>query len=944
MKYNLLFATLALSCSTALVGCGGDDGDDINITINENVDGGDGDNPRTGDCALVTEASFVSFNNDCSVGTLSGLIDQDYTLISEVEWLLSGEVLVGEGNIEVRSDADVQAVKAAGVTLEIEPGTEVKAFDDGSLLVTRGSRLVADGTPSAPITFSSIDTGYDGIGEWGGVIIQGFAPQYGQRGAGPCFGSGTTCNVAGEGGTVVGNFGGNDDADDSGVLRYVRIAEGGRIAGPNNEINGLTLQGVGHGTTLEYIQVHGNLDDGVEWFGGTVNAKYLVLTNNDDDDIDYDEGYQGNIQYALVQKDPNKAGPTGSNDPRGIEANSSDADYVPETNAVIANVTIVGSEVNKALNSGDEGNQPGMRLRGAVTTSVYNSAVDNFSDCIRIDDADTNNDKVVEEFSTVNLTNIAGSCDDDFYAKRNADSETNIFPNETFVFSNTYAITDAFAQLGANTIIDAVDNGSDFIFDETDYIGAVDPKSSQAWWEGWIIPGSLNPATPEDTSFVSCSVVNAEIICALSGVINQDYTLSRGITWVLDGEVLVGEGNIALSSQADVDAVRAAGVTLTIHPGVHVRAEADGSLLVTRGSRLEAVGTAASPITFSSFDDEDLDGEGEWGGVILQGFAPQYAQGGGGACFGTGSVCNVDGEGGTIVGRFGGNDPADNSGTLRYVRIAEGGRIAGPNNEINGLTLQGVGHGTTLEYIQVHGNLDDGIEWFGGTVNAKYLVLTNNDDDDIDYDEGYQGNIQYAIVRKNPSKSGPTGSNDPRGIEANSSDAAYVPETNASLSNILIIGSEVNKAVNSRGDADQPGMRLRGALTTNVYNTAVDNFSDCVRIDDADTDDNDTTGDANGNEAFSTVGLTNVLGQCDDDFYARRAANSEAGTVGASTLTIDGAYALTDTAASVTEVNPVEVNNGSGFVFDNTDYVGAVAPGTAAEDAWWAGWVIEGSL
>ena len=91
---------------------------------------------------------------------------------------------------------------------------------------------------------------------------------------------------------------------------------------------------------------------------------------------------------------------------------------------------------------------------------------------------------------------------------------------------------------------------------------------------------------------------------------------------------------------------------------------------------------------------------------------------------------------------YGGNNPADDSGIIRYVRIAEGGLIAGPNNEINGLTLQGVGHGTLIDYVQVHGNQDDGIEWFGGTANVKHAVLTNNDDDDIDFDEGYQGNIR----------------------------------------------------------------------------------------------------------------------------------------------------------------------------------------------------------
>ena len=94
---------------------------------------------------------------------------------------------------------------------------------------------------------------------------------------------------------------------------------------------------------------------------------------------------------------------------------------------------------------------------------------------------------------------------------------------------------------------------------------------------------------------------------------------------------------------------------------------------------------------------------------------------------------------------------------MRYVRIAEGGLVAGPDNEVNGLTLQGVGHGTTLEYIQVHNNLDDGIEWFGGTVNAKWVVLTNNDDDSLDYDEGYQGKHSVCDYPYEPAGGGSTG-------------------------------------------------------------------------------------------------------------------------------------------------------------------------------------------
>jgi hypothetical protein len=851
-----------------------------------------------------------------------------------VQWRLDGAVTIGDGNQTVSSLADVQALRDRGVTLTIQPGTDIRAFTTGTLLVTRGSRLEAEGTAAEPITFSSLDEDYDGLGEWGGVVIQGFAPQYGAGNTGVCYAANAEeyCNVLGEGGDFVGNFGGNDQADNSGTLRFVRIAEGGLIEGPNDEVNGLTLQGVGHGTTIEYIQVHSNLDDGIEWFGGTVSVRYAVLTSNDDDDLDYDEGFKGNIQYALIRKDQSATAPQGSNDPRGIEANSSDNDFVPDTDAVLANITIIGGPLNNNAAS-TNGQQPGMRLRGAVTTAIYNSSVSNFdTGCVRIDDADLNGDKIADEFSVVALTNVLGDCLDGFYAKRDADSEDNVAAL-TLTYSDTLAIQESAAQLSAAPTINAANNGSNFVFDQTNYVGAVDPNGD-AWWQGWTLPNTLNEPEPvQPASFVTCEADNT--ICTITGTINQDYTLVAGVEWRLDGVVTVGAGNAVLASNADVQAAKDAGVTLTIRAGVQVRAFGDAVLLVTRGSTLNAAGSPFSPITFSSVEDDDLSGEGEWGGVIIQGFAPQYGKGGTGACFGAGTTCNVLGEGGTFVGNYGGNDPADNSGTLRYVRITEGGLIDGPNNEVNGLTLQGVGHGTTIEYIQVHSNLDDGIEWFGGTVNVRYAVLTNNDDDDIDFDEGYKGNIQYAIVRKDPNKTGPTGSNDPRGIEANSSDADYVPQTSAALANILILGSPVNNSVG----AEQPGMRLRGAVSVAIYNTAVRDFNTgCIRIDDANTD-----GIA-GLDAFSAVTLVNVLGECTPGgFYDTRTANTEINS-GANTVTVDAAYALTDAAATVTAPTITAVNNGSGFTFESNTYVGAVAPGTAAADAWWSGWIIEGSL
>lgn len=439
------------------------------------------------------------------------------------------------------------------------------------------------------------------------------------------------------------------------------------------------------------------------------------------------------------------------------------------------------------------------------------------------------------------------------------------------------------------------------------------------------------PTPSEQPSFVSCSTDG----CILEGTVNEDFTLTADKTWFLKGQVKVGAGNVGVNA-ADVAALKGKGPVLTIEPGTNVKALNDGVLIITRGSKIMAEGTKTAPITFSSLDD-DFDGLGEWGGVIVQGFAPHYGAGNTGACYGDGTVCNVTGEGGPGIGYYGGNDPADNSGVIKYVRIAEGGKSVGQNNEINGLTLMGVGHGTEIEYVQVHNNLDDAVEWFGGTVNAKYLVLTGNDDDDIDFDEGWKGNVQYAIIRKDPVKAGPSGSNDPRGIEANSSDADYVPQTEGALANILIVGSDVNKAANSKGDSGQPGARLRGSVKASLYNSAVINFKDCIRIDDSDTD-------GNGTMSYSNVALANVIGQCDSNFYAKRPADSENGTIGANSVTLDAAAALTNAEAVNVSATLTAVDNGSGFAFDNTDYIGAVEPGTAAADAWWADWIIPGTL
>lgn len=937
MKLKLLTLGL-MSASVVLTGCGGSDSSDPTPSTTPT--------PTTTPITTTNCASDLPSFVNCTEGetpiyTLVGQVDADYTMSSDWTWWMDGVVTVGAGNVEIANNDQMTAIQDAGVTLTIEAGTHVRGTDDAVLLVTRGSQLIADGTATDPITFSSLDEGYDGEGEWGGIVIQGFAPQYGTGNTGVCYTEGENfCNIEGEGGSEIAFYGGNVTDDNSGVIRYVRIAEGGLIVAgaDNNEVNGLTLQGVGHATTVEYVHVHNNLDDGIEWFGGTVNARHVVLTNNDDDDIDFDEGFQGNIQYAIIVKNQTKTAASGENDPRGIEANSSDAKYVPQTEAVLANVTIIGGPVNNAAGN----TQPGMRLRGSVNVQVHNSAVRGFdTGCIRIDDTELDSaSEGPEDTSTVALNNVIADCEDGIYDKRDADTVTNV-TSAAVTLDNAFALTTVGAELDSTATINAVNNGSGFTFDSTDYIGAVAPgtAASAAWWAGWTLPGVFDDVelieAPAAASFVTCE--DPATVCTISGTIDSDYTIDAIREWRLDNVVTVGAGNVEIADNDEMAAIQAAGVTLTIEAGADIKGFDDGVLLVTRGSKLMAEGTAEAPITFSSLD-ADYDGEGEWGGIVIQGFAPQYGTGNTGICNQDGeNFCNVEGEGGSDIAYYGGTVTDDNSGVIRYVRIAEGGLIVAgaDNNEVNGLTLQGVGHGTTVEYVHVHNNLDDGIEWFGGTVNARYVVLTNNDDDDIDFDEGFQGNIQFAIIVKNQNKTAASGENDPRGIEANSSDAKYVPQTQASLANITLIGGPVN---NADGNT-QPGMRLRGSVNVDIFNTVVNGFdTGCIRIDDSELDAN-----SDGPEDTSTVNLTNVFGDCTDGFYDKRDADSATNS-GVLAFNLDDAFALSasgslDGAATITEVD-----NGSGFEFIDTSYIGAVAPGTAADDAWWAGWTIEGAL
>jgi hypothetical protein len=181
------------------------------------------------------------------------------------------------------------------------------------------------------------------------------------------------------------------------------------------------------------------------------------------------------------------------------------------------------------------------------------------------------------------------------------------------------------------------------------------------------------------------------------------------------------------------------GATITIDAGTKIVSNKDsaGVLLIYRTAKINAVGTASDPIVFTS--NEASPQPGDLGGIVLVGQAS-----------GNGNHAVLEGGVDAAFSVFGGTNDADNSGTLKYVRIEYAGKAVNPGDEINGLSLYGVGSGTSIEYIQVVRGLDDAFEFFGGTVNCKHLVAYNCADDDFDMDDGYRGRIQFAVSVKDP--------------------------------------------------------------------------------------------------------------------------------------------------------------------------------------------------
>jgi len=288
----------------------------------------------------------------------------------------------------------VQGPLYVKANLTIQPGTVVlfdKTAAGSALIVTNKGKLFADGQVSSnfinPIVFaSSAAPGQRTIGDWGGIILLGEA----RNNIPPNTAAGINAGIGyieGLPTSVNTKYGGTNDEDTSGVLRYIRIEFAGYAYQPDKEINGLTFGSVGSGTVVDYVQVSFANDDAFEWFGGTVNCKHLVSYRNLDDDFDTDFGYRGKVQFGLIIRDPFIADQSATSTSEGFESDNdgSGSNNGPKTAAVFSNITAIGPLRGNLQATIDPKFRRALRLRRNTELKVYNSVFMDFKEGVHVD-------------------------------------------------------------------------------------------------------------------------------------------------------------------------------------------------------------------------------------------------------------------------------------------------------------------------------------------------------------------------------------------------------------------------------------------------------------------------------------------------------------------------------------------------------------------------------
>jgi len=507
---------------------------------------------------------------------LTGSLESDRILDASVQYSITGPYLVKSG---------AKLTIPAGTVIISQVGT------DRYIAVEQGGKIDIQGTSSNPVVMRSEN---NSAGDWGGLLLCGKAT--------------TTegVNATAEVGGLI--YGGTDNADNSGSLEYLIIRGAGAQINSESQYNGLTLYAVGSGTRINNIAVIDGADDGVEFFGGTVSASNLYFENNEDDAVDWTEGWNGTI------------------------------------------------------------------------TNTYVSNSKSFSTALEAD-GDNGNPKLIN-FTAVST--IGGTA---LQFKKQSGATIN-----------------GLSLLGYTTIVDMKDNGplSNIIIDGE----IADPSNG------------YGNAPTVDLSLFSWATDNSSDTSILPNAITGTTELNPTLVYLLQGTTLVKSGGKLIIP---------AGTIIISETGT------DKYIAVEQGGKIEVNGTNENPVVMKSAGSNP----GDWGGLLLCGEAVTTE--------GVDAIAEV---GGLI---YGGTNNSDNSGNIDYLVIRGAGAQINSDSQYNGLTLYAVGSGTSISNVAVINGADDGIEFFGGSVSATNLYLENNEDDSVDWTEGWNGTITNTYILNNGS-------------------------------------------------------------------------------------------------------------------------------------------------------------------------------------------------
>ena len=725
-----------------------------------------------------------------------------------------------------------------GESLRIDPGTVVKGKTGtgaaaSALIVARGGKIYAEGNPDNPIIFTSeldstagetangletqLGISAQASDRWGGLVLLGNAvinsakdstgnaatPRY------EVF-EGMNDDTGINSGEFVHRFGGNDDLDSSGALRYVQIRYAGTEFATDAELNGLTLGAVGSGTKLEYIEVFNGSDDGIEWWGGTVNASHLVVAFCQDDSVDFDQGYRGTNQFVFVIQDAS------ADKGAEIDGDLKPGDMnTPETRFQLWNATFVGNVGQKAL-----------KIRDQAMPRIYNSVFANYGQFLEYE---ADNQAAVTAGEVRIQNNILGAVatvtsTKDTPAITGGDldgTNLNVDAQLIDVEITVNAILDPRPAAGSPALtpgnVKAVP--SEGILCPVDYLGAFAPND--LWITRWTTLAAFGFVEGNGTGFTNTGNLVSVADADITGTVNW----YRTNTYVLDGFVHVENGE-----ELHIEAG-------TVIKGKTGTGAAASALIVARGGKIYANGTANNPVIFTTELDETVGLEANaadmflgvsaqasdrWGGLVILGNAvinsakdstgnaasPRYE-----VFEGMNDDMGINSS--EFVHRFGGNDDTDSSGVLSHVQIRYAGTEFATDSELNGLTLGAVGSGTKIEYVEVINGSDDGIEWWGGTVNAKCLVVAYCEDDSVDFDQGYRGTNQFVLVVQGPSAD--------KGAEIDGDlkpGDMNTPETQFYLWNATFLGNNAAKA-----------LKIRDQAMPRIYNSVFENYDHFIEYE-----------------------------------------------------------------------------------------------------------------